>query len=52
MMKKSIYAGLDWDPRTAAWREAFAQAATVDTADAKEGVAALLEKRPPVFHGR
>lgn len=52
MMKKSIYQGMSWDPRTAAWREAFAQAATVDTADAKEGVAALLAKRPPQFHGR
>ena len=52
MMKKSIYQGLGWDPRTAAWREAFAQAATVETDDAKEGVAALLAKRPPQFRGR
>ena len=52
LMKKSIYQGLGWDPRTAAWREAFAQAATVDTDDAKEGVMALLAKRTPVFHGK
>lgn len=51
MMKQSIYQGLDWDPRTAAWREAFAQAATVDTADAREGIAALLAKRDPEFAG-
>ena len=52
MMKKSIYQGVGWDPRTAAWREAFAQAATVETDDAKEGVAALLAKRQPQFTGR
>jgi enoyl-CoA hydratase/carnithine racemase len=52
MMKKSIYQGLGWDPRTAAWREAFAQAATVATDDAKEGVTALLAKRPPQFQGK
>ncbi len=52
MMKKSIYQGVGWDARTAAWREAFAQAATVETDDAKEGVAALLAKRPPQFTGR
>lgn len=52
MMKKSIYQGLGWDPRTAAWREAFAQAATVETDDAKEGVSALLAKRQPLFQGR
>lgn len=52
LMKRSIYQGLGWDTRTAAWREAFAQAATVATDDAREGMAALLDKRPPVFHGR
>lgn len=52
LMKQTIYQGLQWDPRTAAFREAFAQAATVDTADCKEGVAALLEKRAPRFSGR
>lgn len=51
MTKRSLYEGLDWQPRRAALQEAFAQAVTVDTADAKEGVAALLEKRPPEFRG-
>ena len=52
LMKQSFYRLLQWDPRSAAWQEAFAQAATVATDDAREGVAALLEKRPPVFTGR
>lgn len=52
LTKKSIYQNLGWDPQKAAWREAFAQAATVDTEDCREGVAALLEKRPPQFQGK
>ena len=52
MMKKSIYQSLDWQPKPAARQEAFAQAATLETADAREGVAALLAKRPPEFTGR
>ncbi|MBM4343655.1 MAG: enoyl-CoA hydratase/isomerase family protein [Deltaproteobacteria bacterium] len=52
LTKRAIYQNLGWDPRTAAWREAFGQAATVDTEDCKEGVTALLEKRPPRFQGR
>lgn len=51
-MKRSIYAGLDWDVAGAAYKEAFAQAATLETADAEEGMAALLEKREPEFRGR
>jgi enoyl-CoA hydratase len=38
--------------REAARQESFIQAATLDTDDVREGVAALLEKRPPVFRGR
>lgn len=52
LTKKAIYQNLGWDPQTAAWREAFGQAATVDTADCREGVLALLEKRLPRFEGR
>jgi enoyl-CoA hydratase len=49
MAKKSIYRNADWDPRRAAEWEAQVQSRTLETEDAKEGVAALLEKREPVF---
>ncbi|MBI5607539.1 MAG: enoyl-CoA hydratase/isomerase family protein [Deltaproteobacteria bacterium] len=52
LMKRSIYQNLGWDPRAAAWREAFAQATTLQTDDAREGIDALLAKRPPQFRGR
>jgi enoyl-CoA hydratase len=52
LMKRSVYQNLGWDPRTAAWREAFAQAATLQTDDAREGIDALLSKRSPQFSGR
>jgi len=51
-MKQSLYQGLGWDIRGAALREAFAQAATVETADFREGMDALLAKREPAFEGR
>ncbi|MBZ0238583.1 MAG: enoyl-CoA hydratase/isomerase family protein [Deltaproteobacteria bacterium] len=50
--KRALYRGLGWDPRGAAYLEAFAQAESVVTADAAEGIAALLEKRDPRFTGR
>jgi len=50
--KANLYRGLDWDPRGHAAREAVDQAATLATADAAEGIAALLAKRDPVFSGR
>jgi len=49
MAKKSIYRNADWDPKRAAEWEAQVQSRTLETEDAKEGVAALLEKREPVF---
>ena len=52
MTKALLRDGLDWRPREAARREAFAQADTVATDDAQEGIAALLEKREPRFSGR
>lgn len=51
MMKKTFYRGLGWDVRGAAFEEAYAQALTLSTRDASEGMAALLEKRDPVFTG-
>jgi enoyl-CoA hydratase/carnithine racemase len=51
LMKRSLYDGAGWDPRRAARAEAFAQAATMRTEDAREGIRALLEKREPRFAG-
>jgi enoyl-CoA hydratase/carnithine racemase len=50
--KRSIYRGVDWDPRRAAEWEAHAQSRTLETEDAREGIRALLERRDPVFRGR
>lgn len=50
--KRLMQRGLGWDARGAAYVEAFAQAESLATADAAEGIAALLEKREPRFTGR
>lgn len=52
MIKRSIHRGLEWDPRDAAELEAHSQSRTSETEDAREGIAALLEKREPVFKGK
>lgn len=52
MMKQTLYRGLGWDVRDAALRESFAQAASLMTEDATEGMSALLEKRKPTFSGK
>jgi len=52
LLKRSLYGGAGWDPRGAARAEAFAQAATMRSEDAREGIRALLEKREPKFSGR
>ncbi|MBW1923994.1 MAG: enoyl-CoA hydratase/isomerase family protein [Deltaproteobacteria bacterium] len=52
MIKRSIARGLAWDLRSAAEMEAHCQSRTFEMEDAKEGVAALLEKRAPVFRGK
>ena len=50
--KAAIRRGLELHVREAAHAEAFAQAETLATGDAAEGIAALLAKRPPQFTGR
>lgn len=50
--KLAIRRGLELHVRDAARAEAYAQAETVATADAREGIAALLAKRDPQFTGR
>lgn len=49
--KAAIRRGLDLHVREAAHAEAYAQAESLATADAREGIAALLAKRDPVFTG-
>ena len=51
-MKRALYEGLGWSPRDAARHEAALQAESLGTADAAEGMAALLDKRAPTFTGR
>ncbi len=52
LMKRSLYDGAGWDPRSAARAEALVQAATMRSDDAREGIRALLEKREPRFGER
>ena len=50
--KAAIRGGLALAVREAAMAEAYAQAETIATDDAREGIAALLGKRVPEFTGR
>ncbi|HEY0255309.1 MAG TPA: enoyl-CoA hydratase/isomerase family protein [Kofleriaceae bacterium] len=50
--KAAIRRGLKLEIREAARLEAFSQAESIDTDDAREGIAALLAKRDPQFTGR
>ena len=49
--KAAIRRGLALAVREAAHAEAYAQAETIATDDAREGIAALLAKRDPIFTG-
>jgi enoyl-CoA hydratase/carnithine racemase len=49
--KRAIHQGLGLHVRDAAHDEAYAQAESIATDDAREGIAALLAKRPPQFTG-
>jgi enoyl-CoA hydratase/carnithine racemase len=49
--KRAIQRGLDLQVRDAARVEACAQAESLQTDDSREGIAALLAKRPPRFTG-
>ena len=49
--KRAIQRGLDLQVRDAARLEAYAQAESLTTSDAREGIAALLAKRRPTFTG-
>ncbi len=50
-IKEAMYRSLDWSPVQAARLEAPIQAETLATEDAREGMAALLDKREPTFRG-
>ena len=50
--KRAIQRGLGLQVRDAARLEAYSQAESLATDDAREGIAALLAKRPPSFTGK
>lgn len=52
LAKRALYHNQEADLRAALEFETFAQNACRDTEDAKEGVRAFVEKRPPRFQGR
>jgi len=52
LAKRALYHNQDVDLRAALEFETFAQNVCRDTEDAREGVRAFVEKRPPRFQGR
>ncbi|MBQ0719207.1 MAG: enoyl-CoA hydratase/isomerase family protein [Gammaproteobacteria bacterium] len=51
LMKQSIIKNLDWDPQAKLADEALHQSSSFDSNDAREGIAAMMAKREPVFNG-
>jgi 2-(1,2-epoxy-1,2-dihydrophenyl)acetyl-CoA isomerase len=52
LAKRALYHSVDSDLRSALEFETFAQNICSETEDAREGIRAFVEKRPPVFRGR
>ncbi|MEZ0123152.1 MAG: enoyl-CoA hydratase/isomerase family protein [Candidatus Reddybacter sp.] len=51
LMKQSIVNNLDWNPHSRLANEALHQSTSFNSNDAHEGIAAMMEKREPVFKG-
>jgi 2-(1,2-epoxy-1,2-dihydrophenyl)acetyl-CoA isomerase len=52
LAKRALYHNADCDLRQALEFETFAQNICQETEDAREGIRAFVDKRPPVFRGR
>lgn len=52
LAKRALYRSQDGDLRSALEFETYAQNICSETEDAREGIKAFVEKRPPQFQGR